>query len=159
MSTPLARVLDPAALDVLDGRSACVDIVVPDGWVADGSQVEFTLPLRVTCARCDGGGCDSCDRSGAFRLSEASADRCVTLVVPPKVPSKLRLAEPLADGTLALLQVGVRAGPEPSRGLKRIAPRRRRAAVTQPASSVAPIPWLLIAAGVILALLLAVVMR
>jgi hypothetical protein len=30
--------------------------------------VEFELPRNVTCAACEGGGCDACERSGAITL-------------------------------------------------------------------------------------------
>jgi hypothetical protein len=30
--------------------------------------VEFELPRNVTCATCEGGGCDACERSGAITL-------------------------------------------------------------------------------------------
>ena len=37
-------------------------------WLEEGAAIEFELPRNVTCAECEGGGCDRCDRSGAITL-------------------------------------------------------------------------------------------
>jgi hypothetical protein len=41
---------------------------VPRVWLERGETVEFELPRHLTCAACDGGGCDVCQRSGAVTL-------------------------------------------------------------------------------------------
>jgi hypothetical protein len=41
---------------------------VPRQWLAGGAQIELELPRNVTCAACEGGGCDACGRSGALTL-------------------------------------------------------------------------------------------
>jgi hypothetical protein len=43
-------------------------IRVPQTWLESGEVVEFELPRNLSCAACDGGGCDSCERSGAITL-------------------------------------------------------------------------------------------
>ena len=43
-------------------------IRIPRAWLTDGALVEFEVPRNVMCAACEGGGCDRCDRSGAFSL-------------------------------------------------------------------------------------------
>lgn len=37
-------------------------------WLAEGAAIEFELPRNLSCAACDGGGCDACGRSGAVTL-------------------------------------------------------------------------------------------
>ncbi|HEY3497577.1 MAG TPA: hypothetical protein VGK73_22925 [Polyangiaceae bacterium] len=43
-------------------------IRVPRDWLERGATIEFELPRHLTCAACDGGGCDPCHRSGAVTL-------------------------------------------------------------------------------------------
>lgn len=43
-------------------------IRVPRAWLDRGATIELELPRSLTCARCDGGGCDRCGRAGAIRL-------------------------------------------------------------------------------------------
>jgi hypothetical protein len=72
-------------------------------WLRSGEAIELELPRNLTCAACGGGGCDSCDRSGAITLrgrheppeivqvtlpglregdSESGGDRPLTLRIP-----------------------------------------------------------------------------
>lgn len=37
-------------------------------WLERGAVIELELPRNLVCATCDGGGCDSCERSGAVTL-------------------------------------------------------------------------------------------
>lgn len=50
-------------LDVLHG------IRVPPSWLLHGAEFECTLPRRLRCAHCEGGGCDACERRGAVEIS------------------------------------------------------------------------------------------
>lgn len=43
-------------------------ISVPPDWLLGGVTIEVELPRHVGCARCEGGGCDVCQRSGALTL-------------------------------------------------------------------------------------------
>jgi hypothetical protein len=43
-------------------------IRVPHAWLESGEIVEFEVPRNLSCAACDGGGCDLCERSGAITL-------------------------------------------------------------------------------------------
>ncbi len=43
-------------------------IRVPRAWLESGEVVELELPRNLSCAACDGGGCDLCERSGAISL-------------------------------------------------------------------------------------------
>jgi len=37
-------------------------------WLASGEVVELEVPRNLSCAACGGGGCDTCNRSGAISL-------------------------------------------------------------------------------------------
>lgn len=50
------------------GPDASYRIRVPRDWLERGATIEFELPRHLTCASCDGGGCDICHRSGAVTL-------------------------------------------------------------------------------------------
>lgn len=41
---------------------------VPREWIQAGATIDVELPRNVTCAVCDGGGCDACESSGALTL-------------------------------------------------------------------------------------------
>lgn len=43
---------------------------MPPAWLKRGAVVELELPRHLVCAACDGGGCDTCERSGAVTLRE-----------------------------------------------------------------------------------------
>lgn len=67
MPEVLARVT-PRTLDVPRGPDVVHRIRVPRAWLESGEVVEFEVPRNLACATCDGGGCDSCERSGAITL-------------------------------------------------------------------------------------------
>ncbi|MEO6599215.1 MAG: hypothetical protein ABIQ16_05030 [Polyangiaceae bacterium] len=67
MSEVLARVIT-RTLDVPRGPDVVHRIRVPQAWLESGEVVEFELPRNLSCAACEGGGCDSCERSGAITL-------------------------------------------------------------------------------------------
>src|SRR6185503_19499681 len=50
------------------GPDASHRIRVPRRWLQTGALVEIELPRNLTCAGCEGGGCDACDRSGALTV-------------------------------------------------------------------------------------------
>jgi len=55
-------------MDVPRGPDVLHRIRVPQAWLEAGEVVEFELPRNLSCAACNGGGCDSCERSGAITL-------------------------------------------------------------------------------------------
>jgi len=55
-------------LHVPRGPDVVHRIRVPREWFETGEMVEFELPRNLTCAACDGGGCDTCERAGAITL-------------------------------------------------------------------------------------------
>lgn len=67
MSEVLARVTT-RTLDTPRGPDVVHRIRVPREWLESGEVIEFEVPRNLSCAACDGGGCDLCDRSGAITL-------------------------------------------------------------------------------------------
>ena len=107
----LARVTDPRTLDVQDGSRASLSVNVPSHWFEEGASIELTVPTRLTCARCDGGGCDGCERSGALRAPADEDRRRVIVNLPPQSNTNLRIriVDPF-EGEIAQLLIDVRAG-------------------------------------------------
>lgn len=98
----LARVIDPASLESGEAGRFALD-VLPE-WLDRRETIAFVVPKRVTCARCDGGGCDACARSGAFRIDGDDAARTLQLTLPG-APAVVRI--PFA-GTPEILLVELR---------------------------------------------------
>jgi hypothetical protein len=75
--TVLARVTndhdEPRGPDVLHG------VEVPMEWLEEGASVSIVLPRLLTCARCEGGGCDVCGRKGAFEQTGVEGPIIVSL--------------------------------------------------------------------------------
>ncbi len=65
------------------GADALLDIVVDRRLLRDACTIEVDLPRNLSCASCEGAGCDSCGQSGAITVRERSE--------PPEV---LRLTLP-----------------------------------------------------------------
>src|SRR6185295_10212812 len=90
----LARVTQD--LDEPRGPDVACSIEVPENWFWVGATLQIALPRLLSCARCDGGGCDACERRGAFEQAAAGTAREVAVVLPvlhPErcVPVRLRL--------------------------------------------------------------------
>jgi hypothetical protein len=94
----LGQVLDVAALDASNGPCARVRVGLEPGW-SRGDTLRITVPERLTCARCDGGGCDACQRSGALRAPAEPGDRTVRVELPELPPRgvAVRLLRPFGD--------------------------------------------------------------
>jgi hypothetical protein len=126
----IGRVLDKGALDGDVGARARAKIVVPVAWAVEGAVVEVRLPRTLACARCEGGGCDGCGRSGALRGPADDGSRAVRVRLPKALGDgvAMRIAEPFgASSSIAQLWIEVRPG-APSASVRRIAaaPERRR---------------------------------
>ena len=121
---PLARVTSPEALDRATGPRAKLELVVPKAWLAEGCALEVTAPKLLCCARCDGGGCDSCGRGGALRAPPRRAQRALQLSLPGDHTTavQLRLVDPFADSEIEQLLVQVRPGTTTTPGVTRIEP-------------------------------------
>jgi hypothetical protein len=57
-------------------------IVVPAPWLEQGASIEVQLPRLLPCARCLGGGCDLCERKGAFEQATSGASSEVVVTLP-----------------------------------------------------------------------------
>jgi hypothetical protein len=120
---PVARVLDPDVLDAGTGPRGKLTIDVPETWLAEGAIIDVVVPKRVACARCDGGGCDGCTRSGAIRLAEDDTRRMLRLHLgaSPAEGCLLRVAQPLGeDAGLEQLVIQVRRAAEASPSCQRV---------------------------------------
>ena len=127
----LGRVLDKGALDGDDGARARAKIEVPAAWAAESALVEVRLPRTLPCARCDGGGCDGCGRSGALRGPADDGSRAVRVRLPKAIGDgvAMRIAEPFGRASsIAQLWIEVRPARAPSASVRRVAtaPERRR---------------------------------
>lgn len=125
------------------GPDVAMTVSVPVQWLATGAELRVTLPRRLPCARCDGGGCDRCGRRGAVTLREPGQDaewvdvslgsdragQAVTLRIPerggPAEPGQVR----------GLLLLTLRPAAEPDASVQLHAP---------PPVTVAWLPWLLL---------------
>lgn len=67
MGEVLGRVVQ-ADLETPRGPDAAHRIRVPRRWLETGALIEIEIPRNLTCAGCEGGGCDACDRSGALTV-------------------------------------------------------------------------------------------
>lgn len=121
----LGRILDPQALDDEHGHRGRLRITVPAAWTNAPCELELVVPLRLPCARCDGGGCDGCGRSGAVKAPRGEAERTLSARLPKGIEEgvALRIAQPFgAEGEIVQLFVEVRVGAAASPGVRRIEP-------------------------------------
>jgi hypothetical protein len=139
----LGRLLDPRALDEGTGPRGRVQITVPAAWLTDGCAIEIVAPRRLPCARCDGGGCDACGKSGVLRAPDDEAARRLEITLPATANEAvaLRLADPFGPGVVDQLIVEIRVGAA-SPGVTRVPDPPIEAA-----PELAPIAW----RGVVLA--------
>jgi hypothetical protein len=127
----VARLLDRKSLDADEGPRARAKVTVPAAWADGASLVEVTLPRALECARCDGGGCDGCGRSGALRGPASDAARVVRVRLPKRLGEgvAMRLSQPFGrESNIAQLWLEVRPGQAASRSVRRLrgAGRERR---------------------------------
>jgi hypothetical protein len=128
--TQLGKLLDRDALDGDGGARAKVKIEVPAAWAAGAALVEVSVPRTLVCARCEGGGCDGCGRSGALRGPAEAAARVVRVRLPAALGDgvAMRIAEPFGRAeTITQLWIEVRPALAPSASVRRLSgpPRQR----------------------------------
>lgn len=81
----LAKVTGP--LDAPRGPDVLHRVTVRPQWLDLGATLELELPRNLTCAGCDGGGCDACERSGALTLrGRKEPPEIVEVVLPRRAP-------------------------------------------------------------------------
>jgi hypothetical protein len=128
MAAPLARVADPAALDACERGRAHLRVDVEAAWLAEGAELCVTVPARLACARCDGGGCDACARAGVLRAPAAAEARVVHAQVSarrdPAAGAALRIPDPFgAEHPIGQLLLELRPADAASAGVRRLTPR------------------------------------
>ncbi len=115
------------------GPDAKHRVRVKQQWLEEGAAIQFQLPRNLTCAACDGGGCDACGRSGAISLrARGEPAQLLTITLPRCDASRtsggvvLRIPEqggfvqngpPLPRGMLLL---SVTSAERPDAGVSRI---------------------------------------
>jgi len=110
------------------GPDVVHSIGVPLPWLERGETIELEVPRNLSCAKCEGGGCDACDRAGALSLRRKQDPVETVQVSLPERPTDadsgasivLRIPEQggfsTADGVprgLMLLRVNAAAEPDP----------------------------------------------
>lgn len=117
MTAQLAQLVDPEALDACEGARAKLMLKVDRAWMRDGATLRVAVPKRLPCARCDGGGCDGCDRSGVLRGPDDEQARALTVELPGNQPVGsavvLRLSKPFANDAIAQLLIHLSPADEP----------------------------------------------
>src|SRR3954469_13530807 len=120
------------------GPDANHRVRVPRTWLERGAVVELELPRNLSCAACDGGGCDVCERSGAITLRQRDelpellqvtlparssqadgASRSVVIRIPEQGGLPPAAAEALPRG---LLLLRVEAAEVADAGVSRVVP-------------------------------------
>lgn len=134
VSEQLAQLLDRDALEASTGPRGRLAITVPAAWLGDACVLDLTAPARLTCARCDGGGCDGCGKSGVVRAPVEVEARELHATLPGGTAGgvAMRLAQPFGAGcAIEQLILEVRAGDAPTAGVTRRSPP---APVAEPAA-------------------------
>ncbi|HEY8946372.1 MAG TPA: hypothetical protein VIM73_19105 [Polyangiaceae bacterium] len=90
MSQVIGRVTT-GTYETVRGPDVTHRITVARAWLIAGELVEFELPRNLTCASCEGGGCDRCKRQGAITLRPRGvAAETVQLTLPKRTEEELR---------------------------------------------------------------------
>jgi hypothetical protein len=71
-------------VDVPRGPDVLHRVRVPGSWLDEGATIELDLPRNLSCAKCSGGGCDSCGRAGAVTLRGRREPAEIVRVTLPK---------------------------------------------------------------------------
>ncbi len=85
-------------------------------WLETGGTLVVTLPKRVRCAACDGGGCGLCGNRGAFRMADGAEPLRIALGGGVARPTRLRVTVPESEDReleLLLLDLGPAEVPSP----------------------------------------------
>lgn len=137
MSAVLGKVT--SARDAPRGPDATYRVTVPAEWLLEGATVEVELPRNLTCAACEGGGCDACERSGAISLRERKAspesvrvalprgaepaeERGATRALVLRIPEHGGIASPDSGLPRGCLLLAVVPGVAPASGVRRLEP-------------------------------------
>lgn len=119
----LGQVVDPEVLASAEGPRGRLRVCVPVSWATSGAGLRVAVPARVECARCDGGGCDGCARSGALRTPDDPTARTLRVELPAGSVDgiALRLVRPFGEAAaIEQLLVEVRCGERASECVARV---------------------------------------
>jgi hypothetical protein len=94
-------------LDQPRGADVLHKVRVPAAWLDAGACIELELPRNLACAKCGGGGCDLCERSGAVTLR---GRKDPAEIVQVTLPRRGDSAELEASGRGIVLRVPERGG-------------------------------------------------
>ncbi len=119
MAQALGRVVDTSALEACGEPRGKHAIEIPIEWI--GADIVVAVPARIVCARCDGGGCDGCRRSGGHRIDGDEQARAIRVRLPLAMNGAvvLRFVRPFGytDGSIAQLHLETRVGHGASTGV------------------------------------------
>jgi hypothetical protein len=121
----LGRLLDPKALDEAPGPRGRVRVDVPAAWLAEPCRIAVVVPRRVPCARCEGGGCDGCGKSGVLRAPKDEGARRIVASLPRACGDgvALRLSDPFGpEAGVSQIILEVHASALTSPGVSRLPP-------------------------------------
>ncbi len=169
MTQALGRVLQQDDLEGPRGPDGRLRITVPREWLVEARWIELDLPRMLECARCRGGGCDGCERSGAVvtrgrkelaevvELKLPESAQAVTLRLPRRGGLPPDATPDLARGLLLLAVFPGDDASDGVRALERELPLPIAPPPTLASYALTP-PRLAIAAGVFFVLLLVFVL-
>lgn len=110
MSEVLAKVTT-RTLNVPRGPDVSHRIRVPGAWLESGEVVEFEVPRNLTCAACAGGGCDTCQRSGAITLrGRQELPEFLSVTLP------MRKSDTAGDARSVVIRIPEQGGLPPASG-------------------------------------------
>lgn len=90
MSQVIGRVVT-GVHETLRGPDVIHRVAIRREWLLAGETIELVLPRNLSCATCEGGGCDRCGRSGAITLrSRGEAPVSVQVTLPRRSSQELR---------------------------------------------------------------------
>jgi hypothetical protein len=115
------------------GPDVEMQLSIPEDWIHGGATLELELPRNLACAVCKGGGCDSCDRSGAVSLrGRKDPIELVEVTLPRggespgaasfvlRLPDRGGLPPEGSELPRGNLLLSIRPGPAPERGVVRL---------------------------------------
>lgn len=107
MSQVIARVVT-GVHDTLRGPDVIHRVAIRREWLLEGETVDLVLPRNLSCAKCEGGGCDLCGRSGAISLRSRGEPPVSVQVTLPR-----RTSQELREQTTFVLRVPDQGGAAP----------------------------------------------
>lgn len=101
----MAEVLGRVTGTIADkrGPDAIHRVRVPAQWLHRGEAIAVELPRNLTCAACEGGGCDLCQRAGATSLRGRNDP-------PESLQLTLPVRNDLVKGSSVVLRIPDRGG-------------------------------------------------